>query len=77
MIARWRRQLMTANVDRPDMSEQALANEPTDSTEPAEPTLPMLRTEPTLPMLRTLPLEPIDRTDPLERRLHREFMARR
>ena len=54
---------MIANVDRPDMSENALPNEATDRIDAVEPMLPMESAEPTLPMDRTLLLEPIDSTE--------------
>ena len=41
---------MIENRDSPDMIDSALANEPTDSSEPADPMLPMLSTDPTDPI---------------------------
>lgn len=41
---------MTANRDRPDITEAMLATEPIDRTDAAEPMLPTLRTDPTEPI---------------------------
>jgi hypothetical protein len=57
---------MTDRQDRPDRTAPALANEPTDSTEPNEPAEPMDRMEPADPIDKIDPLEPMDRIDPLE-----------
>jgi hypothetical protein len=48
------------------MTEPALANEPTESTEPNEPAEPIDRIEPADPTDRIEPEEPMDKMDPLE-----------
>ena len=48
------------------MTEPALRNEPTESTEPNEPAEPIDRIEPADPTDRIEPEEPMDKMDPLE-----------
>lgn len=57
MTALLDRKDITADRDRADISERADAADPTESTEAMEPTDPIDSTE---------PIDPIDRTDPFE-----------
>jgi hypothetical protein len=49
------------------------ANEPIDSTDPADPMLPIDSTDPTLQMDRTEPREPIERTELVDQSDMREL----
>ena len=53
------RHAITERLEAADRSEAKLANEPIDSTEAADPTLPMLRTEPTEPIDRNELVDPM------------------
>lgn len=63
---------MTLRVEAADISDSALANEPTDRIEPKEPTDPIEKLDPTEPMLMNELREPMQSIEFFEARLQRE-----
>jgi len=63
---------MIENRESPDITDRALPNEAMDSTEPADPMLPMLSTEPTEPIDSSELVEPMLSRESRDRKLQRE-----